>query len=118
MAAMRHLGNIILMLVFVTGLAAYGNTGFAWFLICLPLVVWLWRVLGWCKRFPWLIMLVWLVLLCFKWPAALALGISVTIVWMLKHRHSITREKPAKCRQKRRWLLGSYDYDFRTFTDD
>lgn len=115
---MKFLGNILLMLLFVTGLAAYGNTNFVWLLICLPLVVWLWRVLCWYMRLPRLMVLFWLALLCFKWPAALALGISVIIVWMFKQRHSIAQERPAKRRQKRRWLFGSYDYDFRTFTND
>ena len=115
---MKFLGNILLMLLFVTGLAAYGNTNFVWLLICLPLVVWLWRVLCWYMRLPRLMVLFWLALLCFKWPAALALGISVIIVWMFNQRHSIAQERPAKRRQQRQYLLGSYDYDFRTFSDD
>ncbi|UXK07026.1 hypothetical protein N5094_11330 [Shewanella putrefaciens] len=118
MAAMKHMSNILFMLVFVTGLAAYGNSGFAWFLLCLPLVMWLWGGLGWCIRLPRLMMLLWLSLLCFKWPAALALGISVIIVWMFKQWHSMVQERSKKRRQQRKWLLGSYDYDFRTFTDD
>ncbi len=30
---MKHLSNIFFMLVFVIGLAAYGNTSFAWFVV-------------------------------------------------------------------------------------
>ncbi|KFE14720.1 hypothetical protein DN38_3349 [Vibrio cholerae] len=59
----------------------------------------------------------WFVLLCFKWPAALGLSASVIIVLMFKQRHSIAQERSANRRQQRRWLLGSYDDDFRTFTD-
>ncbi|MCU8040586.1 hypothetical protein ACRN98_18700 [Shewanella oncorhynchi] len=115
---MKHLSNVFSMLVFIIGFAAYGNTGFAWFLLCLPLVMWFWSVLSWCMRLPRLMMLLWLSLLCFKWPAALALGISVIIVWLFKQWHSMVQERSKKCRQQRKWLLGSYDYDFRTFTDD
>ncbi|MFB2654233.1 hypothetical protein [Shewanella seohaensis] len=115
---MKHLSNIFLMLAFVIGLAAYGNTSFAWFLLCLPLVVWFWHVLSWCVRFPRLMVFAWFVLLCFQWPAALGLSASVIIVLMFKQRHSIARETPAKRRQQRQCLLGSYDYDFRTFSDD
>ncbi|EII3728176.1 hypothetical protein LG468_002953 [Vibrio cholerae] len=115
---MKHLSNIFFMLVFVIGFAAYGNTSFAWFLLCLPLVVWLWHVLGWFVRFPRLMVFAWFVLLCFKWPVALGLSASVIIVLMFKQRHSIARETPVKRRQQRQCLWGSYDYDFRTFSDD
>ncbi len=115
---MKHLSNIFFMLVFVIGLAAYGNTSFAWFLLCLPLVVWFWRVFGWCVRFPRLMAFAWFVLLCFQWPAAIGLSASVIIVLMFKQRHSIALERAAKRRQQRQCLLGSYDYDFRTFSDD
>lgn len=115
---MKHLSNIFFMLVFFIGLAVYGNTSLAWFLLCLPLVVWYWHVLGWFVRFPRLMAFAWFVLLCFQWPAALGLSASVIIVLMFKQRHGIAQERSAKRRQKRRWLLESYDYDFRTFTDD
>ncbi|EKF9791673.1 hypothetical protein O1D11_002338 [Vibrio cholerae] len=115
---MKHLSNIFFMLVFVIGFAAYGNTGFAWFLLCLPLVVWLWHVLGWFVRFPRLMVFAWFVLLCFKWPAALGLSASVIIVLMFNQWHSIARETPVKRRQQRQCLWGSYDYDIRTFSDD
>lgn len=117
---MKHLSNIFLMLVFVIGLAAYGDTRFAWFLLCLPLVVWFWRVFGWCVRFPRLMAFAWFVLLCVQWPAALGLSASVIIVLIFKQRHNIAWKTPAKRRQQKRRLLGSYDYDFRTrtFIDD